>query len=75
MRRERMHIIEVSLGLILIVIGFILLWWSRQLVWIQIYPPPWEKQLIESLPWIFWILGALLIIDGLRRMIKNISEK
>jgi len=70
-----MHIIEVSLGLILIVIGFILLWWSRQLVWIQIYPPPWEKQLIESLPWIFWILGALLIIDGLRRMIKNISEK
>ena len=70
-----MHIIEISLGLILIVIGFILLWWSRQLAWIQIYPPPWEKQLIESLPWIFWILGALLIIDGLRRMIKNISEK
>jgi len=72
---KRMYVIEILLGFILILIGSILLWWSRQLFWIQVYPPPWEKQFIESLPWIFWILGALLMIDGLRRMIKNIPEK
>jgi len=66
-----MQLIEFFLGLLLIVIGFILLWWSRQLAWIQIYPPPWEKQLIEALPFAFWILGVMLMIDGVRRMIKR----
>jgi len=66
-----MQLIEFFLGLLLIVIGSISLWWSRQLVWIQIYPPPWEKQLIEALPFAFGILGALLMIDGVRKMIKR----
>ena len=69
--RKRMPIIEILLGLISIAVGSILLWWSRQLIWIQVYPPPWERRLIEALPWIFWILGALLIIDGLRRTIRS----
>jgi len=71
MESKKTQLIEFFLGLLLIVIGSILLWWSRQLVWIQIYPPPWEKQLIETLPFAFWILGALLMIDGVRRMIKR----
>ena len=69
MEGERIHVIEICIGLVLIVIGFILWWWSKQLLWILIYPPPLTKQFIEGLPFVFWSIGALLIIDGVRRMI------
>jgi hypothetical protein len=67
MEFKRAYIAEICVGLLFVVIGFIILWWSKQIVWIQIYPPPWEKRFIESLPFLFWIIGALLILDGLRR--------
>jgi len=66
---EKRPFIEICTGLILIVIGFLLDWWSKRLVWIEIYPPPLAKQIIEVLPFLFWGLSVLLIVDGVRRMI------
>ncbi len=71
MDNEKKHFIEICTGFILIVIGFLLDWWSKQLVWIEIYPPPIAKQIIEVLPFLFWGLSALLIVDGVRRMTEQ----
>jgi len=69
---EKMRIIiEICTGVVLIVLGFLLDWWSKRLVWIQVYPAPLAKQIIEMLPFLFWGLSALLIIDGVRRMILH----
>ena len=68
---ERIHITEFCSGVVLLVIGFIVYWWSTQLVWVLIYPPPLAKQFIESLPFVFWIIGAFFVIDGVRRMMKR----
>lgn len=66
---EKRTVIEICTGLVLIVLGFLLDWWSKRLVWIKIYPPPLAKQIIEVLPFLFLGLSALLIVDGVRRMI------
>jgi hypothetical protein len=71
MEGERIHVIEVCTGVVLIVIGFILYWWSTQLLWILIHPPPLTKQFLDSLPFVFWIIGALFVVDGLRRMMMR----
>ena len=68
---EKIHVIEICTGVVSIIIGFILHWWSTQILWILIHPPPLAKQLIECLPFVFWIIGALLIVDGVRRMLAN----
>ena len=70
MEVKRRYVIEIFIGLVIIIIGFILHWRSKQLLWILIYPPPMAKQFIESLPFVFWSLGALFIIDGVRRMMR-----
>jgi hypothetical protein len=62
---------EVVVGLLLVAIGFILWWWSAQLVWIQIYPQPLTKSLIESMPFAFWAIGVVLVMDGFRRRLRN----
>lgn len=71
MKYRRTPFFELSAGIIVVAIGFILWWWSTQLVWIQIYPQPYAKSLIEIAPSIFWIIGAFLIIDSFRRTLKN----
>jgi hypothetical protein len=71
MEGNRVAVIEIFVGLFFIIIGFISWWWSAQLLWILIYPPPLAKWIIESLPFVFWGLGALLIIDGVRRREKG----
>jgi len=71
MEGRRIAVFEICVGSSLIVIGLILWWWSKQLVWILIYPPPLAKQLLESLPFVFWGLGALLIVDSVRRKIQG----
>ena len=68
---ERKPVTEICMGVVLLVIGFIEYWWSMQLVWVLIYPPPLAKQFIESLPFVFWIIGVLLVVDGVRRMMKR----
>ena len=67
---KRTIIIEICIGLLFIFLGFILWWWSKQLLWILIHPPPLVKLLIESLRFVLWGLGSLLVIDGVRRKIK-----
>ncbi|UCG45310.1 MAG: hypothetical protein JSV58_00580 [Candidatus Bathyarchaeota archaeon] len=67
MKDERLANIEISLGVLLVTAGLILWWWSRLLLWILVYPPPMAKTLVEDLPIAFWGLGALLIVDGIRR--------
>ena len=67
----RIYVIEICTGGVLIVIGFILQWWSTQLLWILIHPPPIAKQFIEGLPFIFWIIGAVLFVDGARRIMMR----
>ena len=62
---------EVATGVLMVVIGFILWWWSKQLIWIQIYPQPIAKSLIESAPLVFWVTGVILVIDGFRRKLTN----
>jgi uncharacterized protein YjeT (DUF2065 family) len=71
MKSKRAPFLEVAAGLLLVVIGFILWWWSTQLVWIQIYPQPLEKSLIESVPFVFWAIGVVLVMDGFRRRLKK----
>jgi hypothetical protein len=67
MEGKRIAIFEFCIGILLIALSFAFWWWSKQLVWILIYPPPLAKQLIEGLPFALWGLGALLVVDGLRR--------
>lgn len=71
MKLSRIVIFELGLGLILVVAGFFLWCWSMDLFWIMIYPPPLEKRLIETIILMVWAVGAVFVIDGLRRFIKN----
>ena len=64
-------IFQICIGSSLVCIGCIVWWWSMQLLWILIYPPPLVKQIIDSLPYIFWGLGVVLVIDGVRRKNKD----
>jgi hypothetical protein len=63
--------LELCAGLLLISLGFYVWYWSSQLIWIQIYPPPIAKTLIETLPFVFWIAGVLLFIDVFRKYFKK----
>ncbi|MCW4041394.1 MAG: hypothetical protein NWE83_11680 [Candidatus Bathyarchaeota archaeon] len=68
---QRKYIIRFGIGGILIVIGLILHWWSTQLLWILVYPPPFAKQLLEILPYVFWIIGVVLVIYNLRKVMMS----
>ena len=63
---KRKPFLEVAAGLLLVAIGSILLWLT-QFAWILIYPQFLVKALIESMPFIFWVTGAVLVIDGFIR--------
>ena len=67
MRVRRAAIIELLIGLVLLIVGVAVYWWTSQLFWIMIYPPPVEKQILDVLPYITWIVGAALILDSIRR--------
>lgn len=69
MGNEKRPLMEICAGFIFMLLGFLLNWWSKQLVWIEIYPPPIAKKIIEVIPFFFWTLSTLLIVDGVRRMI------
>jgi hypothetical protein len=63
--------LEIVTSLFLIISGFYVWWWSQQLIWIQIYPPPLAKQLLDIIPFICWGLGILIILDAIRRSKSN----
>jgi hypothetical protein len=59
--------IEIVIGFFFIILGLFISYWSSQLIWIQIYPPPLEKTLIEIIPLFFLISGFSLFADVLRK--------
>jgi len=61
--------VEVSAGVVIIVVGVVVQLWSRQLAWIAVYPPPLGKQILDVLPYVLWVLGAALVADGIRRLL------
>jgi hypothetical protein len=63
MTRERYVIIEFLFGVILLAVGAVIYWWKNQLIWILIYPPPIEKQVLDVVPCIFWIVGFTCTAD------------
>jgi len=68
---KRIQYFEAASGFFLILLGFFIWWWSTQLIWILIYPQPLEKTLIEVMPFVFWTIGLVLIVDGLRRVFET----
>ena len=71
MKSKRTPFFEVATGVLIVLLGFILWWWSKQLIWIQSYSQPIAKSLIESAPLVFWATEVILIIDGFRRRLTN----
>ncbi len=67
MNGKRAALAELLIGLVLFAIGAVVYWWARQLVWIMIYPPPAEKQILDVLPYALIVIGIVLIIDSARR--------
>jgi hypothetical protein len=68
---QRKYIIRLGIGGTLIAVGLILHLWSTQLLWILVYPQPFAKQLLEILPYVFWIKGVVLVIYNLRKAMMS----
>ena len=71
MNVHRKHILSIGIGGVLIAIGLILYWWSAHLVWILVYPPPFGQQLLETIPYGFWVIGTLLILYNVTKVITS----
>jgi len=71
MRVRGAAIVELLIGLVLLIVGVAVYWWTSQLFWIMIYPPPVEKQILDVLPYITWMVGAVLILDSIRRFFRS----
>lgn len=67
MSRRYVAHLELVIGVALFAIGCAVYVWSGQLIWIQIYPPPIEKQLLDIAPFALWLLGGALTLDAMRR--------
>jgi hypothetical protein len=72
---RKQHILEILIGLLLIIVGCLLYWWSTNLLWIMIYPPPFEKQLIQISSFFSVGLGILLFFNGCRKLFIEIREE
>ncbi|MFH0848853.1 MAG: hypothetical protein V1857_05075 [archaeon] len=71
---HRRWLSEMTMGIVIVIIGVVIESWARHLYWIQIYPPPLAKQILDALPGIFWIAGGMIAADGLwHLLILNIS--
>jgi hypothetical protein len=70
MDQKSIVIFEICFGILFVVLGFIIWWWSTHLLWILIYPPPLAKQFINNLPFIYWGISILLFVDSVRRIKK-----
>jgi len=75
MEIKKVYIVELIAGFVLIIIGLLVYWWASQLFWILIYPPPTLKIILDILPYILWLIGAVLILDSIRRIRAESSSK
>lgn len=71
MSSKRAAIVELLVGLVLLIVGVAVYWWARQLFWIMTYPPPIEKQILDALPYVAWVIGAVLVLDSIRRLLGS----
>jgi len=71
MEKKRIMFLELVVGDLFFITGIFVWWWSKQLFWISIFPPPLEKQIIETIPFVLWGLGILLLLDVLRRKLRK----
>lgn len=75
MKISKLKIIEIFLGIALIVLGIYVFWLEGNLVRIMIYPLPKEIQIkisvLRVLPYFLWLIGFLLVVDGIRRALKQ----
>jgi len=62
---------ELAIGIIVISAGLVVELWSRRLYWILTYPPPLAKQTLDALPPLLWVVGGMLIADGLWRILTS----
>jgi hypothetical protein len=62
--------LELVVGVALFAVGCAIYVWSGQLIWIQIYPPPIEKQLLDVAPFALWLIGGVLTLDAIRKLLS-----
>lgn len=72
---NKLIFVEIFLGIVFVVAGIYVCFWAAKTVWIMIYPPPKEKQIIEALPYLFWLIGVFLVGDGIRRLLGILYSK
>jgi len=73
MNGKKAALAELLIGLLMLAIGAVVYWWARQLLWIMIYPPPVEKQILDVLPYALWIIGMVVIMDSTRRFSRKVT--
>jgi len=67
MNQRRVATIELFVGIALLCVAAIVYWWTTQIYWIAIYPPPYQKQVLDALPYAISGLGIVLMLDAVRR--------
>ena len=69
---ERQKVLrELGVGLFLFILGYMLRAWVSQLLWIQVYPPPAAKQLLDVTQYALWVVGGALILSSIRRYLSK----
>jgi len=68
---KRVAIVELLIGLAFLIVGVAVYWYARQLFWMMIYPPPIEKQILDVLPYVTWTIGAVLVLDSIKRFFRS----
>ena len=71
MEKKRVMLVEFCVGVLFIATGLFVWWWSQQLPWILIFPPPMAKQIIETIPFVSVGLGVLFLLDAIRRKLRK----
>jgi len=59
--------LEAILGVVLLVVAVFVYWWVSQIYWIAVYPQPFQKQVLNVLPYAIAGLGIVLLLDAIRR--------
>jgi hypothetical protein len=67
MNSKNVAALETIIGMVLLVVAGLVYWWMSRIYWIAVYPPPFQKQVLDMLPYIIAGLGVVLLLDAIRR--------